>query len=354
MLFDERPKARREDLFDRVKEVSEVIDAIDKGRPIIVLSGIRRIGKTSVLLVALNEVNVDSVLIDCRALKENYGRRELYALFSTAFSSKLDKLRDVLKGIRGVSIMGNYVELKWSGRDYLSLTELFDKLNRRRLVIALDEAQRLRGPLANEVKDAIAHAYDYDRNLTFILTGSEVGLLHELLNVDDEESPLYGRYYHEVTLGRFSVDESEEFLRRGFSELSISVGDDVITSIAEYFDGIPGWLTLAGNVYARTRDLSQVRETAIKIAMSEIENLIRVKERTSPIVARRYETVLKCIANGSNSWSRVLRCLEDEEGSTISSSVLHNIITNLEKLSIIKDYEFLDPIYREASKRLKG
>ena len=49
MLFDERPKARREDLFDRVKEVSEVIDAIDKGRPIIVLSGIRRIGKTSVL-----------------------------------------------------------------------------------------------------------------------------------------------------------------------------------------------------------------------------------------------------------------------------------------------------------------
>ena len=29
MLFDERPKARREDLFDRVKEVSNVIDAID-------------------------------------------------------------------------------------------------------------------------------------------------------------------------------------------------------------------------------------------------------------------------------------------------------------------------------------
>jgi hypothetical protein len=54
-----------------------------------VLTGIRRIGKTSVLLVALNEVNVDSVLIDCRMLKENYGRRELYSFFSTAFSSKL-------------------------------------------------------------------------------------------------------------------------------------------------------------------------------------------------------------------------------------------------------------------------
>lgn len=76
-------------MFDRVREVSEVIDVVGRGRPIIVLTGIRRIGKTSVLLVALNEVNVDSVLIDCRMLKENYGRRELYSFFSIAFSSKL-------------------------------------------------------------------------------------------------------------------------------------------------------------------------------------------------------------------------------------------------------------------------
>ena len=74
-------------MFDRVREVSEVIDVVGRGRPIIVLTGIMRIGKTSVLLVALN--NVDSVLIDCRMLKENYGRRELYSFFSTAFSSKL-------------------------------------------------------------------------------------------------------------------------------------------------------------------------------------------------------------------------------------------------------------------------
>lgn len=74
-------------MFDRVREVSEVIDVVGRGRPIIVLTGIRRIGKTSVLLVALN--NVGSVLIDCRMLKENYGRRELYSFFSTAFSSKL-------------------------------------------------------------------------------------------------------------------------------------------------------------------------------------------------------------------------------------------------------------------------
>nr|WP_269199638.1 hypothetical protein [Acidianus ambivalens] len=44
--------------------------------------------------------------------------------------------------------------------------------------------------------------------------------------------------------------------------------------------------------------------------------------------------------------------MEKEEGSTISTSVLDNIIQNLEKMSIIKDYEFLDPVYKEASKLL--
>lgn len=53
-----------------------------------------------------------------------------------------------------------------------------------------------------------------------------------------------------------------------------------------------------------------------------------------------------------DSWSKLLRCLESEEGSTISTSVLDNLIKNLEKMSIIKEYRFMDPIYFEASKRL--
>nr|NAZ24151.1 ATP-binding protein [Thermofilum sp.] len=45
--------------------------------------------------------------------------------------------------------------------------------------------------------------------------------------------------------------------------------------------------------------------------------------------------------------------LEEKEGTTISSSVLSNILRSLEDMSIIKNYEFLDPIYREACKLLQ-
>jgi hypothetical protein len=37
----------------------------------------------------------------------------------------------------------------------------------------------------------------------------------------------------------------------------------------------------------------------------------------------------------------------------VSSSVLDNVLRTLERLSIVKGYEFLDPVYREAARRLR-
>jgi len=46
--------------------------------------------------------------------------------------------------------------------------------------------------------------------------------------------------------------------------------------------------------------------------------------------------------------------VEEREEVIVSSSSLSNIINSLEDLSIIKDYKFLDPVYKEASLRLFG
>jgi len=346
LLFDERPKAKRQDLFDREKELEELSRNIN--RPLILLTGVRRIGKTSLLNVFLNESGLPYILLDCRELKENYGWKDLYQLLSRSSS----RIIDLLKGIKGVKIFGNEVELAWKGRDFVSLSDLFDHLNKKRLIIAFDEAQRLRGPLSKEIKNALAHAYDYDNNLTFILTGSEVGLLYDFLGIDDPTSPLYGRYYHEIRVERFDKETSVSFLKQGFSELSIQVDERVVEEIAEFFDGIPGWLTLAGNLYSRTKDLERVKEVAVNVALQELRNLIESKRKISEQVGKRYFHVLKCLSEGKNTWAKLRECLSEKEGMTISSSVLSNIITQLESMSIVKDYKFLDPIYEEASRRL--
>ncbi|MGB9631551.1 MAG: AAA family ATPase [Candidatus Methanodesulfokora sp.] len=341
MLFDERPKEKREDLYDREKELEEIKKSL--GRPLVLLTGIRRIGKTSLLKVALNEIGIPAVMIDARNLKRNYGRRDLYRLIAQGLTSSLDKLRDLISSIRGVRIAGLEVELSWRGRDSLSLAELFDRLNKRKIVIAVDEAQRLRGPQSTEFKNALAHSYDYNRNITFILTGSEAGLLHSFIGSEDSSSPLYGRFYVEIKLERLNREQSIDFLERGFEQLGIRAERSILERAYEEFDGIPGWLTFFGNSYARGNyNIERIKRMAVNMALKELKNMIKDNPR-------RYSLVLRAISEGKRSWSEIKDYLEEKEGSTVSSSVLHNIIRNLEEMSIISRYEFLDPIYREAA-----
>ena len=69
MYFSLEPKVKREDLYDREEELKELEDALSNNR-IILITGIRRIGKTSLLRVFLEEKKKESnpfVFIDCRS-----------------------------------------------------------------------------------------------------------------------------------------------------------------------------------------------------------------------------------------------------------------------------------------------
>jgi len=344
VLFDERPKVNRSDLFDRERELNELKEKLDK--PLLLLTGIRRIGKTSVLNVFLNESKTPFILIDARSLKRNYSVEDLYKLIARSLSSSLSNIYEVLKNIKRIKILGNEIEIAWRGKDYVSLSELFDELNSKRVIVAVDEAQLLRGPNSIEIKNAIAHSYDYNRNITFILTGSEAGLLYQFLGIKDQNSPLFGRSYHEVKLERFDKETSKRFLEKGFSEANFNVEQKIIDEAVDEFDGIVGWLTYFGSRWiSGLRDINEVKKIAISIAKSEIINACRGR-------STRLLTALKCIAKGSDSWSSLRSCIESVEGRTISSSVLDNVIRSLEDLSLIKAYSFLDKIYAEAAKEV--
>ena len=54
MLFDTRPKEREEDLYDREREVNDIRESVERGIWVAVY-GVKRIGKTSVVNVAVND-----------------------------------------------------------------------------------------------------------------------------------------------------------------------------------------------------------------------------------------------------------------------------------------------------------
>jgi AAA+ ATPase superfamily predicted ATPase len=75
---------------------------------------------------------------------------------------------------------------------------------------------------------------------SLFLSGSEVGLLYEFLDIDNYTSPLYGRARDEVVLSRFSREDSARFLEMGFSEAGLQAPKEVVEEAVEALNGHTG------------------------------------------------------------------------------------------------------------------
>jgi len=115
-IFSPEPKSRREGLFDREKEPEALGSPVRRNR-IVLITGLRRIGKTSVINVYLHEfVKRNFALVDVRA--SGNSSRGVYGTFPDALTklSRRQELKGAIQGITGVSVLGLGVSLSW-GRE---------------------------------------------------------------------------------------------------------------------------------------------------------------------------------------------------------------------------------------------
>lgn len=206
------------------------------------------------LKVALNECGYLYVYLDPRfSTAPDY--RDFAYLVKRSLDDFLSRCRglddrvvDMIKRVRGVnvSVPGFDVEISWGRKNKLDLPNLFEALDKlgeslgKPVVIAIDEAQELRKITWVSFDRFFAYAYDNLRNLRFVLTGSEVGLLYRFLRIDDSTAPLYGRYIHVVRTRRLTYSEALEFLKKGLEEVGIEVPEDILSRAVEAIDGIIG------------------------------------------------------------------------------------------------------------------
>ncbi len=364
MLFDLQPKTRREDLYDRENGLREFQSAVNLGENLILLLGIRRLGKSSLLNVALAESGMPYAKIDVRSLYFTHGsipqeilaRKILDSLLSTVSARKSLRLRleKALSSIRGLRVSGLSVEFERKP----DLAEILEKVSswaeneNLRAIIAFDEAQYLR--LSGIRYDGlIAYAVDNLPGITFVLTGSEVGVLHDFLGREDPKKPLFGRYAREIVLQRFRREESVDFLRRGFEEVGIEPGMQEIEEAVERLDGIVGWLTMYG--YLRgIRKLPHVQ------AMDELFNMAEklIREELSSLIqnSRRYGVILKAVAMGNVRWSTIKEYVEFKMGP-INDAKFSILLKNLLKYGYLEkrgnEYAIPDPVVKEVVKNLQ-
>lgn len=365
ILFGLTPKTERGELFDREPELRALERAVKLGESFIVVKGVRRVGKSSILYTALNELRLPNLVIDVRDLYAESGiiTREI---FLSALERELNRLlgrwgtlRKLLKKIKGISLIDNMVKLDMKAEEP-DLSELLDCLNRwalknkTRLIIAFDEAQYLRFSTIR-FRELIASSLDRRRRLTFILTGSEVGLLDRFIGAYDPDSPLYGRFRREILVERFTKELSLKYLRAGFKEQGVKVPREILEEVVEALDGIVGWLSLFGYWYVveRPRDLTEVkgvvekfREEASEIVRGELSRILE----DSP----RYILILKAIAEGNRRWSEIYRYLQ-ARGVRTTNKRFTELLKRLVDYNYIKKegnrYVFQDPVTEYAVKR---
>jgi hypothetical protein len=352
LYFDPRPKNRKEDFYNREKELEQFSNALPYA-PLIIISGLRRTGKTSFLNVAMIESSQPYSVLDLRGLPYNPSRADFVRRLDAAFN-KIDRrwfsgLSDALKHVRGVSILGNGFSFSW-GEDSVDLPELFGEIDtwaskeKKQFLMAFDEIQLVRGD--KWIPRFFAHVADSYRNITIVLTGSECGLMFDFLGLDDPNAPLFGRHYVQIQMENFSPKQAEDFLIKGFQQIGLAVSSQVVNCAVKNLDGNAGWLTLFGSIcYAKHKSSEEIVEEVV----SEAGRLAREEALKLTVISKRYGVVLNYLAGVNQAgWGQIKGEIEANEKHALTNAAISNVLNKLVKSAFIKKtdekYSIADPL----------
>ncbi len=354
MYFDITPKIRKEDLFGREYLVNSLISHThDKNIRMVVIKGLRRTGKTSLLNVALDEIKHKKIKIDVRE-SPYYERKEFMSYIIEKIKAEIGEslFQKIIKHISKIKLSYKdisttfYLEIE---KNFLTFFENLDKQLKRKnifLVIAFDEVQLLK---KIEFDNPLAAIFDNYKNIKLILTGSEIGLIDKFLGKENADSPLFGRAFLELEIKRLSSEQISQFLTQGFHQIKKKITLNELNDVIEILDGIIGWATHYG--WFRSQNIShqeailKVTEEGSRLVKKELDKFLTNRSKAN------YLRLLKLVAKGYNHWN-ILKNQFIKEGTKISDRQLNLYLKELIDYSFIekinKNYLISDPLLIRA------
>ncbi len=372
MYFDRAPKNNLSDLYDYRNEYDNLLNSLKKGARLVIIKGLRRMGKTSLLLTALSGLKRPYMIIDGRSFihlasisTADFIRsfEKVLNQFLTEHKSLRKRILSALRSINGVEVGVDHVSLSWGERKErrVDLSAIFDVLGKEaeehhmQFVIAFDEAQEFRRLAGSSLTNLIAHLYDYVRGLQIVITGSEIGLVDQLLDLENPKAPLYGRHLTAIALCRLNDEESRDFLRKGFNQIKVSVDNNFVDKAVKSLDGITGWLTYLGAEASERgkvdeKFLDLVIDKAARLAAEEYKRFVDLRYQAR----QRYNNIMESLAENKRSWSDLKKACELLEGRNLTDKIFNDLLSNLCDVGFVsKDdsgYDIADPLVREAAK----
>lgn len=344
MLFDIRPKERREDLFNYEEEYRQLTASVDDKRtPIVVLSGLRRTGKTSLLKIAFNECRTRKVYLDARLLGNSESEVSAALL---AELGKSDVFAKIIGRIDSLQIPLTNVKVMFSSKGQRVVDVLVKVNERGGITIFIDEAQLLKPAGFDKI---VAYCYDNLKSVKFVLSGSEIGMLDHFLGRDDASAPLFGRAIEVVRLNPLPEEKSILFLQEGLRQLRRRSDREQLALVVRRLDGIPGWLALFGWHVSKGASFEKAVEKVFadgsKLVKSEVEKFFSTRKEAR----KRYLLVLSLVAREPASWAEVKEYLERKERKRINDKQVAKYLESLADYGFIEKkngkYGLPDPVF---------
>jgi hypothetical protein len=349
-LFDLNPKESPKELFAREKELDELVRLIKARRWVAVL-GPRMAGKTSLIKAAnvrLEKAGFKTVYVNLWGARRTQGLLNSLARGLNSSKGLLQKIKDTLGRIEGVSFGPGGVAIHAPKKPMVTTWDILGVIGSEggECVIELDEVQEL-AAISGHLLKLLANIFNTYSNVVFVFTGSLFGLMKTLLE-PGPSSPLYGRSPARLHLQPFTKEQAIGFLKTGFREYDVEVGETFVGEAVEKLDGIPGWLTLYGNNIAVQRlhhkeALDKTASEGLKIAKDELEHYLEGRDRVAHISA------LKAAATAAR-WTEIKGAVEIAKGSTVNDATVYNVLESLKAAMLIKEekgvYRVEDPMLR--------
>ncbi len=340
MYFEIEPKSKKEDFFSYAYEYGEVKNALQRKEKLIVVVGVRRVGKTSLLNIVYNESKNLKLWLDGRIVTDP--KKELFAAIYETVKIGKPKIFGKIESLN-ISAFGVGFDIKLGNESHIELEKKIKAAGQ--ICVFIDEAQRMN---IKDLADVLSYFYDRFPQVSFIISGSEIGLVEQIIGQSDAEHPLYGREITKITLNRLDRNGSMEYLKTGFEQLDLKIEKIELEKAIEELDGLIGWLTLYG--YERgikqSKDaLKKTSESAARIAASELVHFFKnVKNKELYVAILKNATVV--------GWDELRTRAGKEMGEQLNPNLFNFALEKLATYSFIekKDekYQLSDPLLQKA------
>lgn len=260
--FKNSEKKSWDEIYGREGQFDKLTQHISKGRQLIAIKGVRRVGKSTFIWASLDRLErlgkevgleIKTHVVKCDGTQTiDELRSELYEILPFSEESTAMKLKEVTIGVENFIPSGTMTFTPDT-----RMAAVFRKMSESGIgtlyFIALDEVQDF------EEREKLMKFFNYVhssvQNLFIILSGSQVTTFQEFLDaaynkLDSVHSKKYKGRIGGIHMTPFDMAQSVEFLTRGFRDNKALETDeqrkDIALQIYRHVGGIPAWLVEAG------------------------------------------------------------------------------------------------------------